>query len=217
MTPADDISAKTKDGKQLHPGGRKWFSPKLLPWLRRRKQGVDESSIQHRTLTMKQEALRQGRLMLGVVERGGNNRGPEVDKIILANGGKLGEAWCGDAVAYWYRKAGSKVVQRGWAATRLLGHLIGMKSKGPRAGEPGDIVVFNFPGGDPTSDHTGLLIAYTNAAGKKVPASKAAWVKTLDGNTGIDANVSDSKHGGDGIGIKVRPISFVNRTVEVLR
>ncbi len=217
MTPADDITAKTKDGKQLHPGGKTWFSPKLLPWLRRRKQGVDEKSIRHRTLSLKQEALRQGKLLLGVVERGGNNRGPEVDRIILENGGAPGEPWCGDLVAHLYRKAGSKAVQRAWAATQYLGRLTGMRSKGPRAGEPGDIIVFNFPGGHPDSDHTGLLVNYTNEAGKKVPAASAKWVKTLDGNTGVDANVSDSKHGGDGIAYKVRRIELVNRVVEVLR
>jgi len=213
----DDISAKNKAGKQLTPGGKRWFSPKLLPWLRKRKAGVDEASIQVKDAPLRVKALREGRILLGTVERGGNNTGPVVDQIIRANGGQIGEPWCGDYVAWAYRKAGSKAVTRAWAATQYLGRIGGMQSRGVRAGEPGDIVVFDFPGGHPNSDHTGLFVAYCTPGGKRVDRATANYIKTLDGNTGIDANVSDSKRGGDGVGYKVRPLRSVNRIVKVTR
>jgi hypothetical protein len=55
------------------------------------------------------------------MEQGGNNTGPIVDKIIRANGGVIGEPWCGDFVAYCYRLAGSKAVDRLWASVYFLG------------------------------------------------------------------------------------------------
>jgi len=212
-----DVSARNKAGKRLKPGGSKWFTRKTLAWLRKRKAGVKKGSVRVKRAPLSTRALREARVLLGTVERGGNNRGKVVDKIIRANGGVVGEPWCGDFVAYVYRLAGSKSVTRAWAATQYLGRITGMRSVGVRRGKPGDIVVFNFPGGHPDSDHTGLLIAYVNSSKKKVPAAEATHVKTLDGNTGIDANVSDSKTGGDGVGYKVRPIGFVNRVVKVKR
>jgi len=212
-----DVSARNKAGKRLRPGGKKWFNRKTLAWLKRRKAGVKRGSVRVRRVPLRQRALREARVLLGTVERGGNNRGKAVERIIKANGGVVGEPWCGDFVAYVYRKAGSKAVTRNWAATRYLGRLAGSVSRGVRTGEPGDIVVFNFPGGHPDSDHTGLLVAYVNSNKKKVPAADATHIKTLDGNVGIEANVSDSKTGGDGVGYKVRPIRYVNRIVKIKR
>jgi len=214
---ADDVRANNKAGKRLRPGGKRWFPRRLLPYLRKRKAGVDESSVKGKPKPLRLKALLKARGMLGVVERGGNNRGPEVEAIILANGGVIGEPWCGDAVAYWYRAAGSKVVTRSWAATRFLGRLGGMSSHGPRQGRPGDIIVFNFPGGHPDSDHTGLLVDYTNSDGHHRIGRTATHVKTIDGNVGTALAASDSQLGGDGIGYKIRPISLVSRSVRVHR
>ncbi len=205
-----DVSAKNKAGKQLTPGGKRYFPRKALHWLRRRPAGVLPGSVKTQPKPLRLLALREARATLGVVERGGNNRGPEVDKIIEANGGVLGEAWCGDGVAMWYRKAGSKAVQRAWAATRFLGRLAGMVSMGIRAGLPGDIVVFNFPGGHPDSDHTGLLVHYANSNGGRTAPARATHVKTLDAN-------ARTPNGLQGVSYELRPISLVNRTVRVKR
>jgi len=208
--PDELVSAKNLKGQQLTPGGKRWFPRRTLNWLRKRRQGVNEKSIRTKREPLRLRALREARKDLYVRERGGNNRGPEVDKIILENDGVLGEPWCGDAVARWYRKAGSKSVQRAWAATRSLGRLAGMSVlPDQRVGRPGDIVVFNFAGGHLDSDHTGLLIRYCNETGRSRRAHTATHVKTIDGNSNVG--------GGQGVGYQTRQISLVNRVVRVTR
>lgn len=167
-------------------------------------------------LPLRLRALAQARALYGVVEQGGNNRGPEVDKIIRGEGGTPGQPWCGYFAAHVYRKAGSKVVQRGWAATSLIGRLAGMTSHDKLAGKPGDLVVFNFPGGGVDSDHVGLLVHYTDAEGNKVDPEKATHVKTIDGNTTVGLDASDGK-GGEGVDYRVRHLSLVDRIVKVHR
>lgn len=149
-------------------------------------------------------ALHVAETLIGVMEHGGNNAGPMVAKIIHENGGVIGEPWCGDFDAYCYRHAGSRAVQRGWASTLSLGFLAGMKVTG--APEPGDIVVFNFPGGQ-SSDHTGLFVKRTGPG----------EIETIEGNTGESGAVSDSATGGDGVYRKRRSTSLVSRYVRVLR
>jgi len=165
-------------------------------------------------MALRQKALLVAKSLVGVMEHGGNNRGETVTKIIRANGGTGPEPWCGDFVAFCYEKAGSKCVQRGWASTLQLGYLRGMGViKYPRAG---DIVVFDFPGGQ-SSDHTGLVVTYCNASGHAVVRRKATHIKTIEGNTGASGAVSDSTTGGDGVYEKVRSLSLVARYVRVYR
>lgn len=153
-------------------------------------------------------ALAEARLLVGIMESGGNNKGAQVMKIIRANGGKSPEPWCGDFVAYCYRIAGSKAVTRSWAAVRYLGFLAGMGIvRSPRAG---DIVVYGF-------DHTGIVVTYCNAAGVAVVRKRATHIKVIEGNTGSSGAVSDSSTGGDGVYVKVRSLSLVRRWVRVYR
>jgi hypothetical protein len=105
--------------------------------------------------------------LVGIMEVGGNNMGQAVLSLIRENGGTGPESWCGDFDAHCYRHAGSKVVQRGWAAVRFLGFLTGMKIVSARDAMPGDIVCFTF-------DHTGLLR-------RKIDAGV---IETVEGNTG---------------------------------
>lgn len=156
------------------------------------------------------KALAEAGKLIGIMELGGNNMGTAVLEIIRANGGTGPEAWCGDFVAYVYRKAGSKVVQRGWAAVRLLGFLTGMKVIGARSMLPGMIVCYTF-------DHTGIFVEYCNAGGTRMPALSATHIKAREGNTGRSGAVSDSKTGGDGVYEKIRPIGLVARGVAVSR
>ena len=138
--------------------------------------------LRRRPLRLK--ALAEARKFIGVMEQGGNNRGPEVDKIIKANGGVPGEPWCGDGLAYVYRLAGSKAVTREWAVVRWYGRIAGVRQiKEP---EPGDIVRFRF-------DHVGMVETIHPAA-----------IQTIEFNTGATGAVSDSRKGGDGVYRKVR-------------
>jgi hypothetical protein len=143
------------------------------------------------TRTLGEKALDVARTLIGVMEQGGNNTGPIVDKIIRANSGTIGEPWCGDFVAFAYRIAGSKLVQRLWASVYYLGQLAGInKVAVPR---PGDLVRFTF-------DHVGL---FEKDLGN-------GSIQTIEGNTGASGAVSDSSTGGDGVYRKVRAKSLVN-------
>jgi hypothetical protein len=149
---------------------------------------------------MRERALDEAESLVGVMEAGGNNMGAKVLEIIRANGGAGPEPWCGDFVAWCYRKAGSKAVQRGWAAVRLLGFLTGMRIVSAADARPGDIVCFSF-------DHTGLLRRKT----------RAVQIETVEGTTGRSGAVSDSRTGGDGVYLKRRSTSQVTRYVRVTR
>lgn len=148
--------------------------------------------------TLQEQALIEARKLVGIMEQGGNNTGPEVLKIIRANGGTGPEPWCGDFVAYCYKQAGSKTVARAWAAVRFIGGLTGQRVVSKP--KPGDLVVFTF-------DHVGMFVRH-DGPGRIV---------TIEGNTGASGAVSDSKTGGDGVYIKRRSTSQVSRYVRVTR
>lgn len=173
---------------------------------RRKRQIATKRAQQKGSLALR--AWHEAKKLLGVMEVGGNNSGPVVSAIIKANGGGGPEPWCGDFVAFCYRHAGSKVVQRGWAAVRLLGFLTGMTV----TSEPvmGDIVVYTF-------DHTGLFGYWCNSSGHRVPRAQATHIRTREGNTGRSGAVSDSRTGGDGVYEKIRPRSYIRRFVHVTR
>lgn len=145
-------------------------------------------------------ALAEAEHLVGVMEVGGNNMGTEVLRLIRENGGTGPESWCGDFDAHCYRHAGSKVVQRAWAAVRFLGHLTGMRIVSFQDALPGDIVCYTF-------DHTGILRRKLGNG----------WIETVEGNTGRIGAVSDSRTGGDGVYIKRRQIGLVSRFVRVTR
>lgn len=114
---------------------------------------------------------------------------------------------CGDFVIVCYRNAGSRLVDRSWAAVRL------MATAGVRATtdpQQGDIVRFRF-------DHTGLFDCWCNASGERVVKSKATHLRTIEGNTGASGAVSDSVTGGDGVYRKVRDKSLVADFLRVPR
>jgi uncharacterized protein (TIGR02594 family) len=160
-----------------------------IKWKRGWK-AIPQPSLQDRALT-------EARQLVGVMEMGGNNNGPKVMEIIRANGGTGPEPWCGDFVAYCYKRAGSKVVSRSWAAVRFLGTLTGQRVVAKP--KPGDLVCFAF-------DHVGLFVRW-DGVGKLV---------TIEGNTGASGAVSDG-NGSDGVYVKRREVSQVARFVRVLR
>ena len=171
---------------------------RVKKWRAYLKHAVWMVSVRKKQLdTLQKRALRAADALVGVMEQGGNNTGPMVNKIITANGGDIGEPWCGDFIAYCYRQAGSKAVTRSWASVRLLGGVQGVRRvKTPQAG---DLVRFNF-------DHVGM---YVKEAGM--------FIETIEGNTGASGAVSDSKTGGDGVYRKRRAKSLVNDYLRVTR
>lgn len=131
--------------------------------------------------------------LVGVMEQGGNNTGPEVDKIIRANGGVVGEPWCGDFDAFCYRQAGSKKVDRSWASVNAINSTNGGDFK--RISNPvrGDVVTFSF-------GHTGLFDKWIDRV--------RGLFATIEGNTGSSGARSDSFTGGDGVYRKNRSTSL---------
>lgn len=146
---------------------------------------------------LRTRALHQAQSLVGLMEHGGNNAGEGVTKIIRANAGSGPEPWCGDFVAYVYRKAGSHRVTRSWASVALLRGVLGIRAtNAPRAG---DIVRFTF-------DHVGLF----------VKDNKNGTITTIEGNTGASGAVSDSATGGDGVYKKVRSKALVRDYLRVM-
>jgi hypothetical protein len=146
--------------------------------------------------TLRERAYKVASGLVGVMEQGGNNAGPMVKKIIIANGGAGPEPWCGDFVAYCYRNAGSTGVDRIWASVSQI-------TKDPdvapvSAPETGDLVRFNF-------DHIGMFVRQVDAS----------TIETIEGNTGSSGAVSDSSTGGDGVYRKQRKRSLVTDFLRV--
>lgn len=136
---------------------------------------------------------------VGVTERGGNNRGTDVERIIREGGGSAGDAWCLWAVIAWYKRAGSKL---NWSATYGAVRLIKNVCKRVVGALAGHVIEYTF-------EHTGLLIYFCNANGSRRPRLLATHIKAVEGNTGDVGAVSDSQTGGDGVKVKIRPKTYV--------
>lgn len=173
-----------------HPHDPRLFGPGMLArsFSRRRKQRKGSGVLRLR-------ALHVAQTLVGIVEQGGNNTGPMVDKIIHENGGDIGEPWCGDTVAYCYRHAGSKAVTRSWAMAWATGGRRRISSP-----LPGDIVEYTF-------QHTGIV--------ERVLSS--GEIQVIEGNTGSSGAVSDSSSGHDGVKRKVRSTGLVRGYYRVSR
>jgi hypothetical protein len=153
-------------------------------------------------------AYAEAKKLVGTMEVGGNNRGKTVLEIIRANGGKGPEAWCGDFVAWCYRKAGSKSVNRNWAGVALYLPMTGLSRTS--APHKGDLVRYTF-------SHIGIVNHFCDAHGNELPQSRATHIKTIEGNTGRSGAVSDSTTGGDGVYMKIRPRNLVKDYIHVSR
>jgi hypothetical protein len=157
---------------------------------------------------LRRRAFAEAKKLVGTMEVGGNNRGKTVLEIIRANGGKGPEAWCGDFVAFCYRKAGSKSVNRNWAGVALYLPMTGLSRT--RTPQKGDLVRYTF-------SHIGIVNHFCDAHGNELPQSRATHVKTIEGNTGRSGAVSDSTTGGDGVYMKIRPRNLVKDYIHVSR
>lgn len=152
-------------------------------------------------LPLRLKAYFQAASQIGVMESGRNNAGIPFTRYQRTNGAQGPEAWCGDFMAWCYRRAGSRAVDRRWAAVRLVSAVFGVKrTKSPLKG---DLVRFTF-------DHIGMFVGWCNGSGKIVPRAAATHILTIEGNTGASGAVSDSRTGGDGVYRKVRAKSLVS-------
>jgi hypothetical protein len=183
---------------RLKAARRKNIGPRIARWKARVNEA--EKMVAHRerqlsaTRPMRFRALENARRDLDVREVGGNNQGPEVMKMIRANGGTGPEPWCGDAVAWWYRNAGSKLVERGWASTIwLLANLSPVKHP-----LPGHVVVYDFGTGG--AKHTGLFECWVDR--------RAGTFLAIEGNTNTSSTASDAG-GGEGVHRRSRTVNQV--------
>jgi peptidoglycan hydrolase-like protein with peptidoglycan-binding domain len=190
-------------------------TPRQLELARQNRAWLGKLRKQHASVERGRGALRERaytearRLLdMGVMEVGGNNQGKMVLTIIRGNGGTGPEAWCGDFVAFCYRKAGSKSVTRAWAGVRQYLPLTGLK--GTKTPLKGDLVRYTF-------DHIGMFVSWCDSAGKPATQAAATHIRTIEGNTGRSGAVSDSRTGGDGIYMKLRSRTLVKDFIHVLR
>lgn len=139
---------------------------------------------------LRTRALAEAEKQIGVMEVGGNNLGPDVERIIRFADGVAGEPWCVDFVIWSYGHAGSQVVKPGF--TRAVASMWTADLRRTTTPKPGDIVRFTF-------DHTGLFVRDLGNG----------EIETIEGNTGATGAVSDSRTGGDGVYRKHRSKSLV--------
>mgnify|MGYP002345205751 FL=1 len=184
-----DRARKRGDAKAANRYGKR--IGKATEMILRRKSQLEA------IVPLREKAYREAVKFIGVMEQGGNNRGPVVEKLIAEGGGQAGQAWCGWFMAAVYKRAGSKSVVWQWGAVRLLYPLVGIK----RVSNPerGDLVRFTF-------DHVGMFVD-----------DHGQEIETIEGNTGASGAVSDSKTGGDGVYRKVRSKSLVKDYLRVTR
>jgi hypothetical protein len=147
-----------------------------------------------------------------VREVGFNNRGPVVDKVITYAHGQVGEPWCVDTVIWGYGHAGSTIVRPGYP--RAVAAMLTAGVKATTKPRSGDVIRYRF-------DHTGLVVGWRRYVGGKLvrcPRWLASHVLAVEGNTGGGgAMESDSRNGGDGVHVKLRPLTVVQDYLAVPR
>ena len=143
----------------------------------------------------------------------GSNRVPELQNMARALNlsdyyHNMGWPWCAFAVNLAMLRHGSKTAALGLREgkfnalytvdilNKALNNEYGMRVVGASQAQPGDLVMMNFPGGDPRVDHVGMV--------RKAPAGGS--VQTVEGNTSL----SGSQDNGGGVFLKNRPLSNVS-------
>lgn len=143
---------------------------------------------------------------VGTIESAGKpNRGPKIDAWQTEHLGWAGFAWCGAFVGSLLKQVGvSGIVGKNIVYTPS----IFADAKAGRNGfeklvplssaKPGDLVLFNFPGGAHV-DHVGMAIAPYDA--------RTQTIATVEGNT--SAGSAGSQSNGGGVFRRVRPASQI--------
>lgn len=119
----------------------------------------------------------------------------------------MGYPWCADAVMKAMLHNGSKTATYGLRQGKFNAlytpdilynaqrNRYGMRIVGASHARPGDLVMINFPGGDPRVDHVGMV----------AKAPSGGWVQTVEANT----SSSGSQDNGGAVLRKNRPLSQV--------
>ena len=196
--------------RRLRAARRANVKPRIEKWkllVAEAERMIDRRTRQIREARpVRERAFTIAESLVGIMEHGGNNVGPRVSALIREAGGSPGEPWCGDFVTVCYRQAGSKLVDRSWAAVRLM-----LTAGVSRTSDPqrGDIVRFRF-------DHTGLFDCWCDHNGVRASKQAATHLRTIEGNTGATGAVSDG-NGSDGVYRKVRDRSLVSDFLHVTK
>ena len=100
----------------------------------------------------------------GVREIGGANVGPQVDQYLASAGVAPGNPWCASFVTWSLEQAGHKMPGNGWAAVATWVQNAkqgsnGLKIVSPEDARPGDIVAYDWGGGNDfgSDGHIGFL------------------------------------------------------------
>jgi len=149
--------------------------------------------ISYRELALRW-ALREAKR--GVREKGGNNRGPDVEKYQRATWlSGTGWPWCMAFVVWCFRQAGYDIRRTAgvedfdtWA-----------RSEGTQVDRPlrGDVVLFDLDGDGKYDDHTGFVVRCLS-----IRIAGSWLLRTVEGNT--SSGEAGSQSDGDGVFVRTR-------------
>ncbi len=148
-------------------------------------------------MTFREDALRQAITFRGTTEQPpGSNRGPEIDKWNRDAGAPVGSYWCCS-----FQHGMFKLAEFQLPGGASVGALLAAATKnGWKVDRPlrGDLVCFEFgEGAYAYDDHIGIV--------ERVLALRwngnvfAGWIRTIEGNTSAQANLTDSQSNGGGV------------------
>ncbi len=139
---------------------------------------------------------------VGTVERGGNNRGPRVERFLASVGLGPGQPWCAAFVSYVLDAAGvrapldgrRRVIRSGLAARFITARSIRASEalRGVKPVPPGAVVIWSR--GNGPFGHAGFAMAWDGASGE-----------TVEGNT--SSGLAGSQRDGDGVWRRERRIT----------
>ena len=144
------------------------------------------------------EVAKEALKWIGVTEKGGDNKGPEVERFQKAVDGKaVGEPWCMSFIQFIIKE----IEERYGVKSRIFKteHVLTCWNKTPknmRVGKPcpGDVICWNFTG--TTSGHGGFI---------ETMMVNRCMVKTIEGNTSGPG--SRIVREGDGVYLKTRHLT----------
>jgi uncharacterized protein (TIGR02594 family) len=141
-------------------------------------------------MTKQEELISEAKKWIGIREKGGDNKGPEIEMFQKASDGHAsGQSWCMCFVQYCLMQVGGSLLAKG-------SHCLNVWNNSPKdlrltRPEPGAIMIWRHKGG--SSGHTGIVTRIIDDL----------KVETIEGNTGPMSIVSRE---GDGVYRKVRSI-----------
>jgi hypothetical protein len=145
-------------------------------------------------------ALTWALAQVGTVEHpAGSNWGPKIRDWIKASGYTGPVPWCACFATEAAHAGGAAKWKTGYCPTILAGNAaLGYKRVPAALAQPGDFVLFKFPGvSNASADHIGILTS----------APSGGYVNTVEGNT--SSGLGGSQNNGDGVWARTRSTSLV--------